>query len=251
MINGYGLYDVIGNVAEYTLTAYLTGYGIETYPQEEALLSDRNMPMYGDNGAVITRGGSAWNAIGIFSRKEQVKNSYLYDYVGGWTSADAPRVGFRVCRRHDVVRPVAICEIRENFETWASKTSYGTATQTTSAGNWKLESWIFVREDSDNTYSGINYLYFDGGELYFPPLVSRLVEVRCKVRNPTASSHDVSLYCGNSTDGYTSRGVSIPAYSDYQTIVLSPSQAASSYFISANGLYIDDLEIWTIPRTIE
>lgn len=138
----------------------------------------------------------------------------------------------------------------EDFETWAIKTSYDTTTQTTSAGTWKIGYYAYVKDNADNAYSGSKYL--SGSDyVVLPTLNSVLVEIRCKVRNPQSYSRTIYLSAGNDKDGYMDCSVTIPEYSDYQTVSLSPAQNASTYKITFGDLYLDDLEIWTIPRATE
>ena len=237
MLNGYGLYDVIGNVAEWTLTT--SGYSVESYSPQESLLATRNMPAYGVDRNSIIRGGSYNGSLGVYYRDSVVRASLYNNYN---TS------GFRVARRDGGDRPTAICEISENFESWVTKSSSSATTQTTEAGVWSLNPYLYVRDRAEDACSGSKYV--SGSDyLYIPSLQNQLVEIRCKVRNPNNGSDSIALYCGNSKDGYTSRSVSIPAYSDYQTISLSPTQNAPSYRLTISNLYLDDLEIWTIPRT--
>jgi hypothetical protein len=74
-----------------------------------------------------------------------------------------------------------------------------------------------------------------------------------KVHNTDSNSRSVSLYCGNDKDGYTYRSISIPGYSDWRVISLCPTADATTYRIgaSSSNLYIDDIEIWTVPREAE
>ena len=240
MINGYGLYDVIGNVAEWTLTT--SEYSVESYPQQESLLDERNMPAYGVEGSSIFRGGSCYgDTFGIYYRNSISRTSF-----GASGNNYFGRRGFRVARRDGGDRPFAVCEINEDFESWATKTSSADTTQTTSAGTWALGGSVYVYDNTDKANSGRKLLYgYNSAYLYFPSLQNQLVEIRCKVKNPNSSSHSISLQFSG---GWGGLSVSIPAYSDYQTISLSPTQDATSYRLSFYGLYLDDLEIWTIPR---
>ncbi len=241
IINGYGLYDVIGNVAEWTLTT--SGYSVETYPQQESLVAARNMPAYGVDGSSIFRGGSCYGD----TPEIYYRNSISRTIFGTSGNNHFGRRGFRVARRDGGDRPNAVCEIKEDFEMWTTKTSDGATTQATSAGTWGLNPYVYVRDNENRAFSGSKYL--SGGDyVRLPNLNSIPVEIRCKVRNPESSSKTISLYAGNDLDGYKHCSVTIPKNSDYQTISLSPSQDASSYKITWSGLYLDDLEIWTIPR---
>lgn len=240
MINGYGLYDIIGNVAEWTLTT--SGYGVESYPQQESLVAARNMPAYGVSASSICRGSSVFGgSVAIYFRREHERTKYYYNY----SASSGYYNGFRVLRRDGDDRPTAVCEIKEDFETWEIKTSSSYTTQSTSAGEWRF--YVYVRDNAAYAYSGCKYLY--GSEyLYLPDITNQLVEIRCRIRNSSSDSRSISLGSGNSIDGYTGRSVTIPAYSDYHTISLSPTRDASSYRLDFYGLYLDDIEIWTIPR---
>ena len=239
MVNGYGLYDVIGNVAEWTLTT--SGYSLETYPQQESLVAARNMPAYGVDGSSIFRGGS-WNGTSG-------------TYYSSAMSRAANGGGFRVARRDGGDRPNAICEIIEDFESW-SVNSYGTATQTTIAGTWILEDNIQVRESVENACSGRKYIgsssYYQC--LHFPPLKGRLVEIRCKVKNHDrnfGSSGELYLNCGESAAWYEGNKIQVSPNTEYHMVSLSPIKDAEVYKLMINeGVYLDDLEIWTIPRAV-
>lgn len=233
-VNGYGLYDMTGNVAEWTLTS--GSYGIAIYPQQEAVMSPCHQYWY---ASTLCYKGGSWADIkpAIYVRSSAEQTSY-------WSFC-----GFRVVRRHEVSRPQALREIFEDFETWPEKTDYGEKTVTVAAGTWKLDRYSYLLNNKENAYSGTKYAtVYD--RLYLPALASQLVEVRMKVRNTSNNSREVHLSSGNATDGYTSRSYSVAAYSDYQTISLTPTRDAESYYIYASSdVYIDDIEIWTIPRT--
>lgn len=96
MVNGYGLYDVIGNVYEWTRT--YSGFSIESYEAEEVLDSSRNRAI-GENSAYMMRGGSYVNR-GIAS------NVIYYRNYGDATSRNSSgysntigESGFRTIRR--------------------------------------------------------------------------------------------------------------------------------------------------------
>lgn len=80
-----------------------------------------------------------------------------------------------------------------------------------------------------------------------PSFKGCLVEVRLKVQRTNSGNTNINLGAGNDTEGYVVRSVSVPSNSDYVLTSLSPAMDSERYYISADGLYIDDIEIWTIP----
>jgi formylglycine-generating enzyme required for sulfatase activity len=82
--NGYGLYDVIGNVAEWTRTLDST---IETYSQQESLTASHNLLV---NSNRLLRGGSY---------SSSVSNSSVAARVLGSPASYIENYGFRVIRR--------------------------------------------------------------------------------------------------------------------------------------------------------
>lgn len=241
MKNGYGLYDMIGNVAEWTITNYKTE--VAKYPQYENITSFCNLYYYGIDISYSYRGGDYSSTPAIYKRS-------------GSNSGYSRDIGFRVVRRKDVVRPTAVCEFKEDFESWPVKTSSDDLTVTTAAGEWKMKGHFYLKEDSSIAASGkksVECCNCSKDGLYFPLLTNRLTEVRIKVCNPHNGSLSIYLESGNDKDGYTSRSISIPEYSDWHIISLCPTADATTYRIrtNASSFYIDDLEIWTVPRTAE
>lgn len=240
--NGYGLYDMIGNVAEWMLTNYKTE--VAEYPQYEDIMSLCNQYYYGIDVSYSYRGGDYSSSTPAIYKRSGSKSGY------------SRYIGFRVVRRKDIVRPTAVCEFKEDFESWPVKTSFGEVTVTTGAGEWKMDDELYLNEDVSIVASGRKCLRgngFSSSQLYLPSLKNRLVELRMKVRNTSSGSQSVYLYSGNDKDGYTSRSILISEYSDWHVISLCPTADATTYRIYAgnSNLYIDDLEIWTVPRTAE
>lgn len=226
-INGYGLYDVIGNADEWTRTF---DYTIASYPQQEDLLSARHNEHLTDLKIYRGRGSNAL---------------YWRDSISQSNTA-----GFRPIRRlgatdwSDLMAQATLA-VAENFDTWELKTGSGEKTVTTAAGNWKMGTNFRVDargvEESRALYT-VNWENF-----YFPTLTDQLCFVRLKAKNTYSYSRPLSVEC----DLGPMASVTLPAnMSEFQTFTLPVMPKGSDYrlYVSGSGVVIDDLELWTVPK---
>ena len=223
-INGYGLYDVVGNASEWTLTAYS---GIESYPQQEFLLASRHWP---------------------YQELNRLYKGHAQDALYGRSSFDSSSThyycGFRAIRRHNADSLIPTCTLAENFDTWPVKTSSNEMTITSGTGEWKVSSYAQVEDvgvDGSRGLRASGYFY-----LTFPELKDQVCFVRVKVRNPSNSSRDLYVTC----DKGRGDSVSIQAYTDtFETVIVQVPAGGGNYKLYIdNSLIIDDLEIWTVPK---
>jgi formylglycine-generating enzyme required for sulfatase activity len=93
--NGYGLYDMIGNVSEHTRSLNSGSFTVENYPQEENLNDPRHR-YHNESalGAYITRGGD-W----YLSSNSSSSQIYLSTYYRNRGRESHRSSGFRVIRR--------------------------------------------------------------------------------------------------------------------------------------------------------
>lgn len=103
MSDGYGLYDIIGNVNEWTRSRFVST--VELYDQTESLTNSINILTNTAN--MVIRGGSCFSGLGVDSWPvgaikcyyRQCKTSLTSDESYMNTTPNRPDIGFRVIRR--------------------------------------------------------------------------------------------------------------------------------------------------------
>lgn len=234
-INGYGLYDVVGNVTEWTRTqACMT----EDYPQEESLVALCNSPYIIRDQIVKGIRFSALYARSSYSRTTMTESLYLNGRYQNFF------FGFRPVRRHNATDTKVICSISENFDTWPL--GDGPATITTATGKWKIDSDASIEDVGVDGSRGLR-VTSRWSPLTFPEFKDQVCFVRVKVRNPSNSSCDLYVTC----DKGRGDSVSVPAYTEtFKTITLQALTNGKNYqlYIDDYLIIIDDLEIWTVPK---
>ena len=231
-INGYGLYDVIGNMAEWTRSCDQT---VESYATQESLLDYRHNPYFASTR--ILKGYRSGMLCGRISEEQKYVN---------WDSSHSTvyesAIGFRPVRRQDVTDLKPTLAVTENFDSWTLKTDSGTTTQTTADGTWELNS-LYVQDVGVNGSRAVN-----GDVLYFPTLTDQLCFIRFKAKN-TYETRSLSVYLKDNLGN--SASVSLPAnmqeFKEY-TLMASPGAGRYWLYIYYDEVIIDDLELWTVPR---
>ncbi len=247
--NGYNIYDVIGNAAEWTRT--MSAHDIETYPVQDSLTSGRNN--------IFLRGERVIKGVGdrpIYYRtgvsidsSSLTTNNYYSQYF---------YTGFRPIRR-DTVVDVRVEVLRENFDQFSlSPMQWNSAitSNVTATGIWRIGSGYGACVEGD-AYSGRCLVEYQGqgGRLYFPVQDDkRIIMIRLKAKLYSAANLNVGLYgnlclCVSTSDSSykTASPIIVGNHAEYKMYELyAPYEG--DWFLRFSNCYIDDIEIWTIPR---
>lgn len=236
-VNGYGLYDVIGNAAEWTRSYYGSSYPIESYEQQENLYSARNRNLgFGDMYYVV-RGGS----YGSYSGNGTMEELKLYNRCSTYGNHDG---GFRVVRRSMPDISSAKLLVKETFESWNTFTNTtGTLTVNSSIGQWMVSNSVSCVELNGNKYIRIT----NGSRMYLPVLNDDVMFIRFKV---VQMSGNYLYFYTMLKDGSTwyNRFTFSNDSMVVRSLMAKEPNAEGFYFQADGSVGIDDLEIWTIPR---
>lgn len=254
-IGGYGLCGVVGNAAEWTRSR--ASLSVATYPTQESLKEDRQLP-YVDDDRVV----KGVKSDGLCARTP-VDAGQWYTGYGSSYSGNYVFIGFRPVRRESSVTDVVISrEVYEDFETfsWPSRVPYSwDIGYVWSSGGifWSAffndystnceylsssSSWISPEGIGFNGSKGV----YDFGRIKLPKTTGRLVFVRLKVKSAYSSSCNIYV----ESDLGSAESVRIPAYMENFKAVDVPVVINSANYILRTGyqFYIDEIELWTIYK---
>ena len=278
-VNEYGLYDIIGNAPEWTLS---TKSDIETYPQEESLTNTIHNP-FSVVGNVVNM--SSYSSYTVYESADRVMrglcenplnwrkasqtsvsypmiltghttyNSTYSSYtVPNYSIGDEP-IGFRVIRRAGVAS-VHTQSKKENFDDWpVMESSYNVAmTNVTENGAWVLKGGASVREGGVDDTKSICLLNGNSSNLYLPATQRRLVAIRLRAKaQSVSSSSSVVLYRikGNGIELFSSVSIEDANLTEVHNITFSvlDEDNVIGYYISANTvIYIDEVELLSLAE---
>ncbi len=228
-VNGYGLYDVIGNAAEWT-RSYFYSYPIESYDQQENLYSARNRNIVFGDASYVTRGNN--------------KQALYYRDGSHWSY----RRGFRIARRSVPDISSAKLLIKETFDSWNTFTNTtGTLTMNSSIGQWVVSNMVSCVADETG-----KCLRLSNGRVYLPIIESDIVYVRFKAR---IFSSNQTLYFRTilQDDSTWYNSVQLSKNDFIQCSLIAKEPNVKGFYFNIDNTYtagvdIDDLEIWMIPR---
>ena len=242
-INGYGLYDVVGNAPEWVRTS--DSGSVNTYETQESLTNVINLPFkygYSFNEPRIYRGTGS---DAIFKRNSE----YLY---GDNTVAK----GFRVVRRHDAVDVKTKVGRRCAFE-WATLQTSLDWNVGPSSFDGSSYSFYFTLVEGAAGTQGLKCAATDNSNyyIYFDMPASRVCYFTLKVKNTDVVERQIhfnvcSYYTDSSTsytDRYSEPIVLPPNMSEFRTISFDGGPAVYYFYIyMTSGLVIDDLELHVV-----
>ncbi|MCE9615918.1 MAG: formylglycine-generating enzyme family protein [Lentisphaerae bacterium] len=248
MATGYSLYDVAGNVEEWCRSTWLST--VENYSQQESMSNAVNY--ISTSASRVFRGGSHTDGTDYLK-------CYSRNSTGSIDSDNSSQAGFRVARRDlDYSDPMPIVAVSENFDgaAWVANAS-GSWTIVATSGTWTAGSKTYMRRDealarTDTGCIQLSQMSYSS-TLSLPSTVGNPVGISLwarAVQSDNTGSIDLQEYDG--TAWRTTDSVSVSGIS-YQKIRLNvvltqPTSGQSFRLSGSHGVYLDDLQIFTVPR---